>query len=176
MIIYDPEKQLGLEDKIRSSASIFGSVSIEPNNIQTIHKLGRIEASYGDEDLYFIKSILVTAGWNLNDDVFDKYELWKAKATPVDKLLNLEHNPRQVVGHILDCYAIDDSGKRLENTLAETQIPNKFHLVTPSVVYRFLNSKDTELEKEMTQIIAEIEDGKWSVSMECLFDEFDNDA
>ena len=46
-------------------------------------------------DLYYLKSILVSTGWNKNDDVFDSKELWAAKNTPEDKPFNFMHNEKR---------------------------------------------------------------------------------
>jgi hypothetical protein len=48
---------------------------------------------------------------------------------------------------------------------------DKFDIATSAVLY---NSWTTpELRERMSKLIAEIEEGKWFVSMECLFNNFD---
>src|SRR5690606_22108490 len=60
-------------------------------------------------DLHRLYTILVTVGWNLNDDVFGVKEVWAARHSPEDKPFNLEHNPRHVIGHISGCIAVDEN-------------------------------------------------------------------
>ena len=67
-----------------------------------IKKLGIAKAENKDQiDLYYIKSVLVSTGWNKNDDVFDPRELWQARNTPEDKPFNFMHDEKDIIGHIL---------------------------------------------------------------------------
>jgi hypothetical protein len=50
-------------------------------------------------------------------------------------------------------------------------LPDKFHIVTNSVIYKYLDNP--EYLARMEQLIPEIEAGEWCVSMECLFNGFD---
>jgi len=102
-----------------------------------------------------------------NDDVFDLEETWGAKDTPVDKQFNFGHDESDIIGHITGSVVLDEGGNEVEN------ISNieKFDIATSAVLY---NSWTTpELRDRMENLIAEIEEGKWFVSMECLFNNFD---
>jgi hypothetical protein len=110
---------------------------------------------------------LVSTGWNKNDDVFDLEETWGAKDTPVDKQFNFGHDESDIIGHITGSIVLDEDGNEVQN------ISNidKFDIATSAVLY---NSWTTpELRDRMENLIAEIEEGKWFVSMECLFNNFD---
>ena len=61
-------------------------------------------------DLFYIKSVLVSTGWNKNDDVFKNDATWAARNTPVDKQFNLMHNENTIIGHITDSYVVDRQG------------------------------------------------------------------
>jgi ABC-type phosphate transport system auxiliary subunit len=189
MPVYRAERKDGLAHRIRSEASIVYASPIQiveasKANVD-IAKLAKAMASLrpgyeqvfatneGQFDLFYMKSIMATVGWNLNDDVFDIKETWSARKTPEDKPFNLEHNPRKIIGHITGNYTMDCEGKVLDDELSIEDLPEKFHLVSAAVVYRFLKSKDEDLEKETKELIEAIEAGDYFVSMEALFAGFD---
>jgi hypothetical protein len=58
-------------------------------------------------DLYYLSSILVSTGWNKNDDVFDLGETWGAKDTPSDKQFNFMHDEADIIGHITGSVVLD---------------------------------------------------------------------
>ena len=127
------------------------------------------EANKDQIDLFYLKSILVSTGWNKNDDVFDPGELWKARNTPEDKPFNYMHDEKDIIGHITGNVAVDFDGNELgENT---TDIPSQFNILTTSVIYTAWS--EAEQKQRMEKIVSEIEEGKWFVSMECLFPDFD---
>ena len=51
-------------------------------------------------DLYYLNSVLVSTGWNKNDDVFDVGQVWDARKTPEDKQFNFMHDEADIIGHI----------------------------------------------------------------------------
>jgi hypothetical protein len=132
-----------------------------------IAKLKAESANPNQIDLYYIKSILVSTGWNKNDDVFDNQSTWAARDTPEDKQFNFMHNENDIIGHITGSYVVDKEGNKIE---AE-EAPQEFDIVTEAVLYN--SWTDPENRDRMQQIIAEMEEGKWFVSMECLFAGFD---
>ena len=119
-------------------------------------------------DLYYIKSILVSTGWNKNDDVFDPKELWEARNTPEDKPFNFMHDEKDIIGHITANEVVDFDGNLLQE---DNDIPDRFNILTSAVIYT--EWSDVEQRERMHNIVAEIEGGKWFVSMECLFPDFD---
>jgi hypothetical protein len=120
-------------------------------------------------DLYYIKSILVSTGWNKNDDVFDSSELWNAKDTPEDKPFNFMHNEKDIIGHITANEVVDFEGNKIDSNSRD--VPSEFNILTSAVIYT--SWSDPEQRERMRKIIAEIEENKWFVSMECLFPNFD---
>mgnify|MGYP001382898902 CR=1 FL=1 len=119
-------------------------------------------------DLYYLKSILVSTGWNKNDDVFDPKEMWEARNTPEDKPFNFMHDEKDIIGHITANEVVDFEGKVVDE---QDGLPSQFNIVTSAVIYT--EWSDAEQRERMKKITAEIEEGKWFVSMECLFPEFD---
>ncbi|HEY1189946.1 MAG TPA: hypothetical protein VGE74_20015 [Gemmata sp.] len=128
-------------------------------------------AASGDIDLYHLTTILCTVGWNKNDDVFDPVETWVARRTPEDKQLNYEHDDSKIIGHITSNSVMDADGKTLADDTVVEALPAKFHVVTAGVLYKHWQTP--ELQQRMDTLLAEIAEGKWFVSMECLFSGFD---
>lgn len=179
--IYEQEIRDGLYQAISNNSIACCAVaeSFEPSP-ETVEKMQKIMASSSDKelavaenknqiDLYYIKSILVSTGWNKNDDVFDPRELWNAKDTPEDKPFNFMHNEKDIIGHITANEVVDFDGNRITSDTEE--VPNEFNILTSAVIYT--SWSDPEQRERMRKIIAEIEENKWFVSMECLFPNFD---
>ena len=94
-------------------------------------------------------------------------ETWAAKDTPSDKQFNFMHNEADIIGHITGSVVLDQDGNEIE----DISNIDKFDIATSAVLY---NSWTTpELRERMSKLIAEIKEGKWFVSMECLFNDFD---
>ena len=173
MKIYKNEIKDGVADLVQANASIaYCSQALLcadefVDDSDFIAKLKAESANPNQIDLYYIKSILVSTGWNKNDDVFDNQSTWAARDTPEDKQFNFMHNENDIIGHITGSYVVDKEGNKIE---AE-EAPPEFDIVTEAVLYN--SWTDPENRDRMQQIIAEMEEGKWFVSMECLFAGFD---
>jgi len=180
MQIHKQEILDGVAELVQSSASIaYCAPAVLQSKEEALEKgleekfsftADKIKASNANPeqiDLYYLKSVLVSTGWNKNDDVFNPSETWAARSTPEDKQFNFMHDENDIIGHITGSYIINESGDRV---LSE-EMPPKFDIVTEAVLYN--SWTDPENRQRMNQIIAEIEEGKWFVSMECLFAGFD---
>lgn len=178
MKLYQQEILDGLSEQIKAQSSVaYCAPAVLVNSIEddaswniSRSTIAKIKASSNPNqiDLYYIKSVLVSTGWNKNDDVFDPQQTWAAKNTPEDKQFNFMHNENDIIGHITGSYVIDRNGNKLENL---DHAPAEFDIVTEAVLYNSWTNPDNR--ERMKKIIAEIEDGKWFVSMECLFAGFD---
>ena len=124
-------------------------------------------------DLFPVNTILVSTGWNKNDDIFDREQTWSARYSPEDKPFNLEHDPNRIIGHITGRNVIDADYHLIPDDTAIEALPDKFHILTSAVIYRHISGRDRELTAEMAEIIEGIQLGKWFVSMEVLFNDFD---
>lgn len=123
-------------------------------------------------DLYPIQTVLVTTGWNINTDIFLKEQTWEARYSAEDKPFNYQHQQSDIIGHMTDNFVIDDACNIIAMDTPIANVPDKFHIVTPAVIYRYW--EDKAKRERIENIIAEIETGgKWFVSMECLFSDFD---
>ena len=174
MQIFQQEYDDGLSDIIRANASITYACVAEPcTNQGIVNSLKHIKsiASLSDQDLYYVQSILVTSNWNKNDDIFDTKEVWLARNTPEDKPTNLEHDEATIIGHITSNWPITEDGILIDENTPVENLPEKFHILTGSVIYRAYSKP--ELKERSEKLIAEIEDGTKYVSMECLFKGFD---
>jgi hypothetical protein len=194
MFIYKAEQAIdGLADRIKANCSvayttelspwaeadrqrIYEAVaSIDPGSIteglRRSHASLLTKASITDIDLYFTKSIFVTTNWNKNDDVFSRYPTWAARATPTHKRTNLEHDEKQLVGHITDTWALDMEGNVIPDDIAIDDLPNMYHLANGAVIY--MKWEDDDLSSRANDLVEMIEAGEKYVSMEALFSDFD---
>lgn len=179
--VYKAEREAGLEQAIRANACIAlaSAVRMAEKGELSERAVARLrslahqhtKAAQGDFDLFHLTTILVTVGWNRNDDVFDPVETWVARRTPEDKQLNYEHDDAKVIGHITSNWVMDAEGKLVPDDTVVDDLPAKFHIVTAGVLYK--QWQTPELQERMDTLIAEIAEGKWFVSMECLFKGFD---
>jgi hypothetical protein len=179
--VYEQEIRDGLEKAISNNSIACCAVAqfFEPSS-ETVEKIQKIMTASPNEelavaenknqiDLYYIKSILVSTGWNKNDDVFDSSELWNAKDTPEDKPFNFMHNEKDIIGHITANEVVDFEVNKIDSNSRD--VPSEFNILTSAVIYT--SWSDPEQRERMRKIIAEIEENKWFVSMECLFPNFD---
>lgn len=173
MKIFASEIEDGLEEALSAKASISYASEVQPSSTQFCTKNTDIKSLAGieDKDLYYTQSILVTTSWNKNDDIFDKDEVWAAKNTPIHKPTNLEHNEGIIVGHITSNWPITDDGILIDESTPIENLPNKYHILTGSVIYSGYTEED--LKNRSDKLIAEIENGTKYVSMECFFKGFD---
>jgi uncharacterized coiled-coil protein SlyX len=125
-------------------------------------------ASEYDRDLYPVSTILVSTGWNKNDDVFSVEDLVAAQCTPTHKPLNKQHKPRDIVGHITKSVLVDN-----ELNIIDEEPSTDCHILAEGVIYRHLGSMEDGLQDEIAEFIDELQSGEWFVSMETLFGGFD---
>lgn len=175
MHIYHFEKVDGLTELLSAKSSISYASLLEQSHNEISHSKARQEnqalAGIEDTDLYYTQSILVTTSWNKNDDIFDAREVWLARSTPMHKPTNLEHDEKTIVGHITSNWPIDINGELMDESVPLDNLPEKFHILTGSVIYKGFT--EPELRERALNLIEEIEAGEKYVSMECFFKNFD---
>jgi hypothetical protein len=174
--IFKAERDAGLEHLIEANASIaYESPILLDDDSLDIQKnfkaLPIATAAKNDPDIHHVYSILVTTSWNKNDDVFDKEEVWASKNTPKYKPTNLEHDERQIVGGIVDNWAVDEGFALIEENLDAQDLPDHYHILVASVIYK--QWQDPAYQKRAMDLIEQIEAGDKYVSMECIFKGFD---
>jgi hypothetical protein len=179
--IFNAEREAGLEEAIKANASIAYVVPVQKLDsdnkpellpLKTAAFLGAVtKAGEHDFDLYYTVSVLVSTAWNKNDDVFDSIEVWTARHTPEHKPTNIEHNEKEIVGHIVGNWPVNDDYSSIPEDKPADELPDFYHLVTSSVIYR--NWQDSTLKARAEELIQQIEEGTKFVSMECIFKGFD---
>jgi uncharacterized coiled-coil protein SlyX len=175
MEIYKAEIQDGLGDLLSSTNSVaycgVAKCFSPSTEQQESMKIMASEASDNKNqiDLFYLESVLVSTGWNKNDDVFDPKETFAARTTPEDKPFNFMHDEKDIIGHITGNRVVDFQGGAIAE---ETENPpTEFNILTTAVIYK--EWSDVDQRQRIQKILAEIEEGKWFVSMECLFPNFD---
>ena len=176
--IYAKELEDGISELVQADASIAYTCPLnvadpteeEKSKIAAFVK-AQAASNKGQSDLYYLDSVLVTTCWNKNDDVFDKSEVWAARNTPEDKPFNIEHDENEIIGHITGNWIIDEQGRTVKEDSSAEGLPDTYHIVTSSVMYRHWT--DPKLIERTTELIGQIEAGNKFVSMECLFTDFD---
>jgi len=174
--VFKYEELCGLKDQVAKDLSV--AFLLEPVKIDvignelTFQSMTRAAEEYLKQiDLFYFESVLASTGWNKNDDIFLKAELWAARSSPINKKINYMHNERDIIGHIITSFAFDTEQKSLAFELTNENIPDNFNLCVGGVLYKIFEESD--LQSRINKIIAEIAEGKWKVSMECLFTGFD---
>ncbi len=119
-------------------------------------------------DLALVISILVSTGWNLNDDVFVPSEVWAARNTPIHKPMNHMHDGTIVVGHIVESKVVDKNGDTISSDNFD-DVPEKFDIEVAGVIYKSLPGREELIE----DIISKANNGEMFVSMEAFFKDFD---
>jgi len=173
--IYQKEIDAGIGELVKSTASIAycSEATLHTSNLEAARNtisdqdiLDKVLAENKDQvDLYYLESVLVSTGWNKNDDVFMADATWDARNTPEDKQFNFMHDENDIIGHITGSYVLTKDGKAVADD--EENRPDEFDIVTQAVLYN--SWVNDENRGRMEKIISEIEEGKWYVSMECLF-------
>lgn len=185
-IVFQAERDAGLEEILLNPANACIKAhsplckNYDREKTLASLKMNKSIASIGDEELYSINSLMVSVGWNLNDDVFLKQRMWAARKTPEDKPFNFMHKELDILGHVVGCYVIDNNGNILSDNINEEELPDEFHIIASSVIYK--DWQNQEQQQRINEIIFDIEtalasekeeDMKWYVSMECGFRGFD---
>ena len=173
--IFQKEIEDGISEQVQTTASVayLSPFTIKAEEFTSEVEKSEIEKLLADEkkqhDLFYLESVLVSTNWNRNDDVFLADATWAARNTPEDKPFNFMHDENDIIGHIIGSYVTDTEGNRISDDQEEA--PANFDIITRAVLYNsWMNQENRE---RMDNIIAEIDEDKWFVSMECLFAGFD---
>jgi hypothetical protein len=185
MKIYKQEALDALTDRLNKS-SIFLQASCSVSNIENLNKSftkseldSFIETlnsnadfnslkdliGFDQPDLALLVSVLVSTGWNLNDDVFLSEELITAKDTPIHKPIDYQHDPKVILGHIIKSRLVDKTGKELD---ISGETPANFDIEVAGVLYKSMPVIDNLIK----DIMEKANSGQMFVSMECFFNDF----
>ena len=119
-------------------------------------------------DLQYFTSIFVSSGFNLNAAYFLPSELISADKTVTDKPLDVEHDQEKIVGHIYSHAFVHKDGtvfdpKELAETVGVDVEKVPMDIVTATRLYK----------ARFPEVAADVESGKYSVSMECYYKDYD---
>jgi hypothetical protein len=119
-------------------------------------------------DLLYFSAIFVSSGENLNHAYFLPSELISAEHTIVNKALDVEHKEDEIIGHLYDREFMDDSGNKvsLDELASSDEVDSsskKIHIAVAGIIYK----------SRFPNIAQEVADGKWKVSMEAYFTDYD---
>jgi hypothetical protein len=180
MRVFAAEREAGLADALQGYGRLQLAAAALPGTPFTASPqlraraaqfLGKDVAAVEDPDLFPLNSVLVSTGWNRNHAVFLPEEVAAARHTPEDKPFNYEHDEADVIGHITAVTARDKDGVEIPPGSPVEDYPAQFDLHTSAVLYAHWS--DPKLKERMDGILLEIAQGKWFVSMECLYRDFD---
>lgn len=133
------------------------------STVQTVEEL----LGNKQPDLALVVAILVSTGWNLNDDVFTPEEVWKARLSPLHKPINDNHQADKILGHIVQTRTLDKSGNVVG--LSDDGVPpDEFDIEVAGVLYK----EFPELSDRIDEIISKAKTGEMFVSMEAWFPDF----
>lgn len=175
--IYQAEKDAGIGPQMdKAGNSLFVTAQVQVGDIESVAELVKstpvvqtVEELLGkaQPDLALIVAILVSTGWNLNDDIFTPEEVWKAKSSPLHKPMNDNHQADKILGHIVQTRALDKSGNEIEIADDESP-PVEFDIEVAGVLYKAF----PELSERIDEIITKAKAGEMFVSMEAWFPDF----
>lgn len=185
MRVYKAEKDAGIDHRLNEagSSSAFVTAQVQVRDaeqyfrnmsvadlIKTTATVQSVEELLGKEqfDLALVVSVLVSTGWNLNDDVFIPTEVWKARSSAVHKPMNDKHDATRILGHIVQSKVVDKVGNEIEVD-EDHNLPAYFDLEVAGVLYR----QFPDLRDRINEIIEKAQAGEIFVSMEAWFPDFD---
>lgn len=120
-------------------------------------------------DLQYLTAIFVSSGMNKNGAVFLGSELIKARNTITSKAVDLEHDEQRVVGQITGSVFLTHDRKPLDVEKAATSMPpEEMDSMEMDVGISAIIHK-----ARFPELAQEISDGKWMVSMEAYYRDFD---
>jgi len=182
--VYQSEKDAGVDFQLNEAGSLsaFVTAKVQIRDIkeyfdgmsvadlmEATQTVQSVEELLGQEqpDLALVVAILVSTGWNKNDDIFTPDEVWKAKSSPMNKPMNDNHDEEKILGHIVQSRALDKSGNEI--VLADNESPpDEFDIEVAGVLYRAF----PKLRERIDEIIAKAKSGEMFVSMEAWFPDF----
>lgn len=178
MRIHAAEKEAGLSELIEKSVARVqapirlskpGDVDKLIAHLERLAKASEVKDLVGIEqhDLAVLDAILVSTGWNLNDDVFLPAETYAARQTPMHKPINVMHDETTIIGHLITSKAVSKDGTELVVEEGK-EPPADFDLEVAGVMYKDLPA----LADQIAEIVEAAQKGEIYVSMEAWFDDF----
>jgi len=131
------------------------------------------------KDLMFMSAILVSTGVNKNGAGFLGSELVLARESITQKPVNISHESKDVIGHITSWIFMDQVGNVLDDKELYAKATHSDEKERKEAIAE-LDKMEMDIgiicavyRANFPEISEEIEMGKWKVSMECYYDDFD---
>jgi hypothetical protein len=165
VLVKDVEEQhkKKISDLFQLDNVCFSDFITATDSVQTVEEL----LGKDQPDLALVVAILVSTGWNLNDDVFTPAEVWRARSSPLHKPMNDNHQAEKILGHIVQTRPLDKLGNEI-NTDENASPPAEFDIEVAGVLYK----QFPELSERIDEIIVKAKAGEMFVSMEAWFPDF----
>ena len=119
-------------------------------------------------DLQYITAVFVSSGFNLNSAYFLPSELVMAKDTVVEKPLDLEHEQEKIVGHMYSSVFAYKDGTTFDPMELSSTLGNDVDKVPMDIIAAMRLYK-----ARFPQVASDVDSGKYKVSMECYYRDFD---
>lgn len=120
-------------------------------------------------DLQYITAIFVSTGQNKNGAVFLGSELFKARKSVSNKAVDIEHDDKTIIGHIIDSVFVNTEGAVLEveemgqSMSVEDLDKQEMDIAISAVIHK----------ARFPEVSEEIIGGQWMVSMEAYYRDYD---
>ena len=124
--ITDIEKELCPKERIELASA----------TKQSVGQIPVVPALENQKDLTKLVAILLSTGINRNDDAFLPSEILPVRNTGAHKPVNLEHDPTQIIGHMLRTFATEKDGSKISDKNMPTG--KTFDITAEAVLYSFL--------------------------------------
>lgn len=130
--------------------------------------LGIPDPAKRQPDLQYITAVFVSSGYNLNSAYFLPSELINARDTIAEKPLDLEHEQEKIVGHLYSSAFANKDGSLFDPVELSSQLGADVEKVSMDIItaMRLYKARFPELATEIVE-------GKYKVSMECYYRDFD---
>lgn len=170
--------KMKMKNKITLEAPFILTKSVNKRQIREIAK--QLDLPENDQrDLLFMSAILVSTGTNKNGATFLGSELIKARNSITQKALDIEHEEEKIIGHITSSVYMDQAGEVLNDEGMFEVLTNKEEEICSKATVEYDNM-DMDIgvvcivyKDRFPEIAEEIEEGKWKVSMECYYEDYD---
>jgi len=147
---------------------LYANVQTGAPSLEISNALGIPAPESRQPDLQYITAVFVSSGYNLNSAYFLPSELYKSRNTIAEKPLDIEHDQEKIVGHMYSSVFANKDGSVFDpHELYET-VGNDIDSVPMDIVaaMRLYKARFPELAEEVGE-------GKYKVSMECFYRDFD---
>jgi len=158
-----------VENKKNKSVEIIAPIEVEGvihKEIATVFDIPAMKKR--QPDLQYFTAIFVSSGKNLNNAYFLPSELLSARDSIVSKAIDIEHDEQNVIGHIYDKAYMWKDHKVFDPTSIKSAEEKDVEEMEMDIAIAGITYRE-----RFPDVAKEIEEGKWKISMECYYEDFD---